>query len=267
MKLQTLTLAGARGTVTLGALASGAGGHLSGYTIDDIEMDAAPLVTQTTPLPLAVGGLVPSGSLGVREIVVTGMVLGASRTAVNALRRQLVGAAAGDITVGFTPETSALELSGRIDGTIQFGDGGGHWLTYMVRIVCADPVAYATTDRSATINQVSPGNAVLTNGDGDVWPTVTVTVTSGTVTAVRVGTSTTGKFLNVSGISLGAGKTVVFTQTPGQEEVLVDGTPAFNKLSVASRFWTLIPGTNRVYRTVTGGTVTVSIGWRDGWVS
>lgn len=166
MILRTVTLAGQYGTVTLGA-PSYATGDAVGFTLDQTDMNAGPTSLQREQYPLAPGGMVVQLPVGPREVQLAGSLWASSASEANALRSDLVAACTGTVLVTFQPKDVPLQLTGQLDGTVEFSDAAGFCLRWRLRIVCADPVAYAVAETTAAIG----GSAapVVMAGDGEVW--------------------------------------------------------------------------------------------------
>lgn len=271
MNITSLTITPPTGdAVTLGALTFDSAGHANGYTLTSLRMDTAPRELVIGSLPLVHGSTVVGGRLGARVIDVEGLVVAPTAAAARTLRRQLVAAlattAVDPLVVSWTPEATTVEASGFIDGSVEFTDAGGPYLGYRFTILCPDPAAYQETTSTVAAGTLASPAVATNSGDAVVYPVFTVTIT-GTVTALRVGNSTTAEFVELSGLPAGA--TLVVDCTPGREVVTLDGVSILSKVATASKFPALRPGGNNVYRTVVAGagTITAQVEWRNGWVS
>ena len=271
MILNSITFTAPSGaTITLGSLIA-AGGDLYGYTLGNFSINPAPVPTYNTNLPLISGGVVVPTHRSIRTVKVSGMIVARTANEANQLRRQMIAVLRehlGDnVTVGWTVEDEPRQLEASIVGEVTFEPAGGYNLLYEAELLAADPVAYSTTLSSAATSAV-PGTSVSNNGDADVWPTITLTFT-GSVTSVRVGSTTIGRFIEVGSLTTTTGDELVIVTKPGYETVELNGASIMNKVAVASRFWYLKPGTNEVYHTVTAGagSATGLVEWNDGWVS
>jgi hypothetical protein len=213
-------------------------------------------------LPLVAGGVVAPGRAETRTVELSGIVVATSYRRAHQLFRQLVRVVAdrGPDPVGifYTPDDVQLELAGYLSGSVEAQPAGGTFLRYRLTLECPDPVAKGdgkTADLTA-----GPVNG----GDAPVWPTLTLTL-SGTVTSLRVGSTTTGDFVELAGLS---GSVVFIDSRPGFETVEVDGVAALDTLTTASTFFPLLPGGNDLYVTVLagGGSAAGQVEWRDGWL-
>lgn len=271
MNVQTVTLTNAVGaSVTLGAV-SYTSGHAVGYTLTKADLSPAPRAPRQQALPLVGGGVVTPGRPGIRVVTLEGQVLARTRTEANELRAALAAVVAdqgdaGYVTIGYTPQATALTLTGTLDGTAEFDTGRGTTVGYRLRFVCPDPLAYSATVRTVTAAG-SPGTSFTVLGDASSWPIITATVASGTVTAITIGNSTTGLSVQLTGLSLTTGKAITIVTRPGYEQVTVDGANGMGKRAANSRWVSFVPGVNKFYATVTGGTATVTATWQDGWAS
>lgn len=266
MLLEQITLIGNGATIVLGDLTFDEDSNATGYTIDRADLDPADYMVRKEDLPLAYGGVVTQGPPTYREVSITGMVLGTSATHAHELRRELVACLRGQVSIRYTPEADELELIGRLDGSIDFSEAGGPYLSYQMKIACADPVAYKVEASSAEI-ATTPGTECMNEGDGPVWPSFSFEVTSGTVTGAKVTNSTSGRYLELTGLSLTTGDVIEITSQPGYEDVLIEGVSSLDKLTLGSRFFDLRPGVNTLIKVITGGGADVTAGWRSGWVS
>ena len=268
MNLRTVTLTVPNSTpVVLGAVDYSTS---EGFTLERSAIYTPPRRLGTSDLPLVQGGVVVPGRYELRTVELAGTIVAPTAAAAHVLYRALVetvrdrGNTATTIT--FDPEGDGdRELEGFLDGEVEASPAGGPYLAYRLRLVCPDPVAYATTINTETAGN-APGTAMTNAGNALVYPTITATL-SGTVTSLRVGSTTAGAYVQLD--DLAAGTTLVIETAPGFETVTLDGSPILNKVAVASRFWGIEPGVNELYRTVLlgGGSATVSVSWRDGWVS
>lgn len=261
MNLRTVTLIGPTGeTVTLGTLTSGAG-----YTLESTVFDAADRAQLAAPLPLVTGGVVAPGRLSFRTLRMSGVIVATSDAQAAQLARELVfalrDAGTDSVLVRYTPEATELELAGFLTGTVALRPvDGSMWLRYDFELQCPDPVALAGPQTQ------SIATPVVNGGSAPTWPTITATLT-GVVTSLRVGSTTTGEFVQLDGLS-GTVAEVVIRSRPGFETVELDGVAGLDKLNVASTFFPLLPGANDLYVTVLAGTgsATAQVDWRDGYL-
>lgn len=262
------TTAGA--TVTLGAPAL-IGGHAVGYTLDKADVSPAPRAPRQQTLPLVGGGVVTPGRPGIRTIEVEGLVIGRTASETNGLARALVEVLADEGDMGFTAiaferEGTEVQLLGTLDGRVDLEERGGTLIRYRARLVCPDPTAYALDSRSVAA-AASPGTDFDVYGDVPAWPTFTLTA-SGAVTSLRIGNTTTGRFVQLDGLDLDTGDEVVITTRPGYEAITINDANGMAYRASTSRWVRFVPGANRLYVTVLGGagTLTAAATWADGWV-
>lgn len=266
----SLTLTAGGSTVTLGARTMDSAGNFVGFTLDDFTIDPAPLSAYNKALPLISGGVVVAGRAGVRRLTVSGTIVGSDADSANALRKNLVAVLRdhdGDlIAATWTVATVARTVRGALNGSVEFSLVGGSMIAYKAELVCPDPVAYATT---ASTSPAAASQTVTNAGDANVWPTLTVSFT-GSCSTLRVGSTTSGRYIELASLAAVSGDTLVIDTRPGYELVELNGTSVLSKLTAASRFWSLSPGANAVYVSnvaPTGANVALSVGWTDGWVS
>jgi hypothetical protein len=264
MILRTISLRSPLATVVLGD-PSYASGHAVGFTLDSAEMNAGPQRLQRDGYPLAPGGMVTQLPVEPREVQLSGRLWATSAAEANALRSQLVQACTGLVTIEFAPGAATLELTGLLDGSVELSDPAGYCMRFRLRLVCPDPVAYETSETTVAVGGAA--GPVVNAGDGEVWPDLRFTVVSGTLTALSVSSTRTSRTLALSGLSAAAGTVITVAMLPGYEEVLVGTTPAMHRVTAASRFWSLLPGSNAVTVTATGASVSGTCSFRSGWVS
>jgi hypothetical protein len=248
--------------ITLGSVVYSSG-QPSGFTLENLALNAAPRELRVENLPLIAGGVVSPGRQTVRTVEAEGMIVGADADAVRA-SRALLQAALKDrgenpVRIRWTESGVSREVEGYLDGTVEFTSTDSHFLRFRFTVVCADPIAYASTETTATI-----GTAVSNTGTADVWPSFNVSMT-GTVTSIRVGSTTTGEFVQLDDIS--GGSILEVDTRPGFEVVKIDNVSVMDKLAVATRFPAMLAGSNQFYVTVLagGGTATGTVTWRSGW--
>ena len=256
--------------VDLGVWSQDASGGRYGYTLETWELSPAGFGVEVQPLPYTTGALVTNGRRRERNIRLAGTIVGRTDVEVNELRRALVGVlrdwGSDTLSVRFNPEGTPVELRATVrEATFRTQDG---LVRYDVELVAGDPVAYALTDTVVTLS-AHPGTLTTHEGDADVWPEFEVEVLTGTPTAIRVGNSTTGEYVELSSLVTAAGEVIAVTTKPGEERVTKDGVTQMNRRTAASRWPRIQPGANRLYVTVTagGGTVGGSATYRAGWVS
>lgn len=265
MILRTVTLASQLGSVTIGEPTYAAGGNVVGFTLSDIELAASPHRLTRESYQVAPGGMVAQSPVEPREVTISGALWATSAAEANALRSELVLACMGDVVVRYAPEGEDRELTGLLDGGVEFQQAGGYCMRFRLRLVCANPIAYAANTTTAAVGGTA--GPLVNDGDGEVWPDLAISVSSGTLTALTITNSRTARALRLSGLSAAAGSTITIVQRPGYEEVLVGSVSSMNRLETTSRFWSLLPGSNSITVTATGASVTTQASYRSGWVS
>jgi hypothetical protein len=265
MILNSLTLSSDSAAANLGALVLTTAGHMRGYVLSDARLDPAPTRLRTESYPLAQGGMVSPSPLGIRELSVSGVIVAPTANDSNELRRQLVAACSGLVSIQYDNGEELVTLNGYLDGSVGFQLDGGFHQKFNLRIQCSDPVGYGAASTAALAT--APGVIANNSGDADVWPTILATVTSGTVTTFKVRNATTGLIVELEGLSATAGTTITIDMNRGYEVVELGGASAFDRMSAGSRFWPLSPGANTVVITSTGGSVSGTLTWRAGWAS
>jgi hypothetical protein len=255
----------ALGTVTHTATAS------HGY-ICELDTSPAPLSLYRADLLQAAGSVVVPGKRQAREITIRGTVLGQTQADLASRWSTLMGFfddLGGDLLgVRFTVGTVTRTLYGAVDGGLAVRRVTPLAEEFEVTIICPSPLASGSTLRTVTLS-AHPGTTAVNAGDGAVPVTFRVAgPSSGTATAVRVGNSNNGTFVEVSGISLTAGGELIIDTTPGRETVLLNDASIAGKVTPLSR-WVTVRGTGKLYvtRTAGSGTVTGTAEWVDGWVS
>jgi hypothetical protein len=131
--------------------------------------------------------------------------------------------------------------------------------------------ASATTSGSSNLPWVLPlaiglttysSNGTINNaGDLPAYPTITIT---GPITTPRITNSTTGEYIELSGINLSTvNDSVILTYDQDSIALTQAGNSIFNSLTSGSTLFTISPGTNSLTLTGatvgTGATATVSI--------
>ena len=113
---------------------------------------------------------------------------------------------------------------------------------------------------------LTPLTATCENlGTSDAPPVITIT---GPTTSPKVTNVTTGKFIELTGLTLGNGESVTIDVSRGSIE-LEDGTDVSAYWGSGSDWWVLIPGENEI--TLLDGNpsligATAEISWRDVWL-
>ena len=272
------TLVSPTGSLALGAVTHTADGT-SGITVE-VNTSPAPLVVYRSELKQAPGGIVAPGRRGPREVTLRGQVLGVDRNDLAAKWSQLLafltdldGELLGlEVTVPpadiFSPAVTRV-LYGAVDGGLQVERVTPLAEAFEVTFVCPDPVAYNKVTKTATL-AAAPGVSATNTGDAPVGATFTIAgPSSGTTTGLRVGNTTTGRRVELTGLTFEAGDELVIVTTPGREQVLLNDASVAGTVDVASRWPLLRPGVNQLYltRTAGSGTLTGTVEWQDGWVS
>lgn len=261
MNLKTVRLVGPSGeTLTLGVLDDPG----LGFTLERTGFDAAERAQFASTLPLVPGGIVAPGRLSFRSLRISGLLVAPTDLEAAGLARQLTfllrDAGTNPVSIFYTPELDELELSGFLAGTVRFqAVERGPWLRYEFDLECPDPVALGDPQEEDITAEI------VNSGTAPTWPTLRL-VLSGTVTSVRVGSNTTGDFVQLDGLT--SPDEVLITSRPGFETVEVDGVAALDTLNFASTFFPLLPGGNDLYVTVLtgGGSAVGTVEWRDGYL-
>lgn len=237
-----------------------------GLTLTESDFTPAPRVASRFNLPLIAGGVVAPGRIGTRTVKLSGLAVGDTPEDAHEMWRELVEVvrdrgSLSPVKIVYQPEDVQLELEGYLVGSVT-GQvyQNANYIEYSLELECADPVAKGDeqTDDIA--------NPIVNAGNADVWPTITVTL-SGTVTSLRVGSTSVGSYVQLDGL-LGTETTVLIVSQPGFEMVEADSLPALDKLTLASQFFPILPGSNDLYVTVLagGGSATGTVDWRDGFL-
>jgi len=257
----TLTL----GTVTHTSTAS------YGYTCQ-LDTSPGPLAVYRADLLQAAGSIIVPGKRAAREITVRGAVLGQTTADLAARWSTLVSFfddLGGDLLgVRFTVGTTTRTLYGAVDGGLSVRRVTPLAEEFEVTLLCPDPLSVGATLKSVNVS-AHPGTNATNAGDGAVPVVFRLDgPSSGTATAVRVGNSTNGTFVEVAGIVFTTSDELVIDTTPGRETVLLNGASIAGKVTALSR-WVTLRGTGKLYvtRTAGSGTVTGTAEWLDGWVS
>lgn len=258
--------------VVLGVLATDTAGLPYGYTLDaGSRISPGPLRVWREELEFSTGGLVVPGRRGPRTVELNGRVIGRDDDETNELARLLAEACSDHgpalVELAYTVEGVARVLEGTVDGELTFARDGG-WLTYQVAFVCPDPVAHAETVTTVTLSG-APGATCSNTGNAEVWPLYEVTVTSGAPTGIKVGCTTTGRYVELAGLTTTTGDVLTIDTTPGSQRVELNGVSARSKMTALSRMHSLPAGDSQAYVTVTAGTgaVSATVEFRSGWVS
>lgn len=268
MNLSTVTLSVAGVSPIVLGVVDRTGGSASGFTLESARINPADRMLYSENLPLVPGGVVTPGRMGSRTVELAGTVVAGTSAGARSLLQQLVAVvtdrAASEITVEYDNGQGTVALTGYLDGTVETEAIGGPFLSYALRILCADPVAKTPFEYSGGFGSY-PGATIENNGNAETWPRIEVAVGAG-VTGVRIGNSTRGWYLDFDDITSG---TLSVDLTPGYESAELNGTSCIGKLSYASRFFPIAPGDNGIYVTVTSGAGSVSgtIYWRYGWAA
>lgn len=246
-------------------------GDLVGYMLDSIDLNPAPLLVFTEEQRYRTGGLVMPGHRTMRSVLINGTIVASSQAESNRLRRELVeicGDHGADlVAIVFSPEDIEMQLLGTCEGSITFADRGGYQQTFSIRMVCADPIAHST-GTEVQISLGSTATAVENLGNAEVFPTYTIDILTGTLTALSIANASTNKTLELGALSLAAGQQIIVRTTPGLEAVKVDGSSLMAKRTASGRkFPHLRPGENTMTVTATGATVDAIVSYRHGWAS
>lgn len=249
--------------------------NVSGYAVDSLEINPAPVALTRQNLSRAPGAVVVAGRSEAREVRIRGYIVAPTRQSANNYRRSLAAACGdhlGDLSrLYYRAEghNVAKDLYVLPNGQgVTFGAPEGLLIPFEVNLIAPDPVAYGPTEQQALGSPGSP--ATVTNaGNAYVYPTATLTVSgSGTLSSVQVRCQTTGCFFRLDGLAASAGDVIEMVSTPGQEEVTLNGSSVYGKHNSASRWWALPPGDSQWFVQRLSGTATVggTLSWRPGWV-
>ena len=152
---------------------------------------------------------------------------------------------------------------------------------------CPDPRIYNDTASSYTINSLSSlsrtynrtynlsypsavsgssGAVTLTNnGSYETWPTFSISTSSTSCSGVSVTNYTTGDVLSFPNLTLATSDTL--TLDSDLRTVLINGSPARNTMSVASRWFPLPANTPQIIGlSATTGTASCTISYRDAYI-
>jgi hypothetical protein len=260
-------------------------GEGTGYVIrpDYRGFGAAPLRTFDRVNPASDGGYGGRDLFDIRRV---------------RLNLDVLGETAADLSAVMTPHTSDTEfqwLRYRMKGMadtrrlkIRYHDFQPHWLNGMSEweAVCEwrsmDGRFYADTETVVNVGQATTGTGwefpwvfpwvfgsggsgtVLLENEGlaDTFMVATITGPCGGPRLEHVGL---GQQVNMAGLTLGAGETVVVDFQA--RTVLLNGTSdRYGTLTSASRFFPLSPGSNEIrFATQTGSSATAELRYRSAW--
>lgn len=223
----------------------------------------------------------------VLELQIMNDQAGSMQTYLSALKTNLVPQQSGVGTLQFyLPNRSVQRVYGRvrrralkIDADYSYGRA-----TAIVEIFCPDPRIYADSASSAsaaaaagsirqydrTYNLVysaptggpSSTVTVTNNGNWETYPTYSI---AGACTAPQIINVTTGQYLSLSALTMGASDTV--TIDSDFRTVLLNGVAARNLLGVGSTWWSLPPGVaTDLYFSSASGTPTMTVSFRNAYI-
>ena len=112
----------------------------------------------------------------------------------------------------------------------------------------------------------SSGSQSVTNvGNYETWPTFSISTSSTSCSGIIVSNYTTGDVLSFPNLTLGASDTLVLDSD--LRTVLINGSPARNTMSVASRWFPLPPATKQIIGlSAATGTALCTISYRDAYI-
>lgn len=180
-------------------------------------------------------------------------------------------------------------LASRVDIGSEFG-----LANVTVQLVASDPAIYANALSNAQLEPYvsaaglsysvsydknygsggSGGGVQVENaGDWETWPIFTVNgPSSGTLTNPVIENVTTGKEIALTangGVSIVSGQQLVIETHPNSRRVAFStGAGRYGRLSAASEFFPLLPGTNELRFRASGTTTdaTVDVSFRSAWI-
>jgi len=262
----------------LGKVSFDGQGSFTGYTLDTLDISPAPLVVRRQKMPTFAGGIVASGHPDIRDVKITGTIIGSSIDNANQLWQQLSQICGDPLTdvihLQFVPfpayqSTLTLELQGVVQ-SLKPTPMGGFQIGYEIAFVAGQPFASnvvpTTWDPSQSSGPTSNGNVLS-------YPSIEL-ATTGAVSALNLSIAHEDgsvDYFNLTGLSLTDSGTISITTRPGFEDVQVQQGSAAPVRAIKSRqagsTWpTIKPGNNTVTLTTTGGSAVVtSITWNDGY--
>lgn len=251
--------------------------------------------------PEADGVIEPANQyLQARMIVIEGEVWGATVDAAwaawNIVQQALLGAVQQQALLKFRRANGTLDLQCTVRTVSDTyakltGDSIGPFLRYQVTLRAADPYLYSQTSVAATASApgattgfpipmvfpipfgalVGSGTVqVQANGNAKGWPLITVT---GPITNPVIGNQSTGLFLYFDNLSLNTGDSLVIDTNPATRSASVAGSTKLGALRFSDSMWpSMTPAVLETWTFytnggVTSGATTMTISWRDTYIS
>ena len=191
--------------VVIGPAAYDINGDLDCFLLEEAEVNPAKLETTAVSLPQLHGGLVIPGRYGIREVSIRGTIHAPTHPGLLAKREELISVFSdhGENPIVLTYNTTtARTLSAFLSSGPTFTENATS-IDFAIELVCPDPVSYGAVQVALSAG-ASPGQNMTNSGNAVVYPTITVTADTTTVTAFRIGNSTQSRFIEISGITLPA---------------------------------------------------------------
>lgn len=254
-----------------------------------------PFDIQGDQVPLEAGERVSQVRAERRTLLVPFRIYAASQTALRTAVRSWAtrfNPLRGDATIRWSgPDGTSRDLTVRLTGGVEgridaSGTGfGTHHQMLVLQFRASDPWWYDTITSTRTFTTADAGaffpifplslsgsevfaEASITNGgDTYAWPTITITG-PGSDPVVR--NVTTGKLLDLTGVTLSSGESIEINTAPGFKTVIKnDGTNLFPSLTTDSSLWRIERGTNTLRVEMGGSTADSQVGltYRQRWLS
>jgi hypothetical protein len=210
---------------------------------------------------------------GTRPITMQGMILASTVTARNARTAKLDKAvndcARGAGTLTWTP-TGGVSSFVTVRKHQPQRVKGGWAKNFMVSLVAADPLVYAST--LSTLTDTSASVTVSPNNTGDAPSPPALIRITGPVTnpAVRRVQGAYDHRLRLQGLTIATGQYVDISVV-NATAIRSDGTDVYQYIDfpTAAAWWTVLPGVNTVTLEGTGrttGTTAIRVDWRSAWL-
>ncbi len=225
-------------------------------------------------LPFTRGEVVGPGRWGAAALTLRGTLVGRDEAEFWTLRAALVAAVndhgADPLTVTVDhPSLGELVWEAHADAEpVRWSNVAANAGDFLITLVAPDAAAYeAEDDQVAAGPHPTPATAAVA-GNVIAYPTIAVSgPLSGTTTGVTITNVTTGRDIELAGLTLVPGETLEIVMAPGYEAITEDGAPRMDKKVPSSRFWGLRPGANLVsYEHAGDEPSAVWVSWRAGWV-
>ena len=266
-------------------------GHSGPFLMPGVEgLGFAPVELFGPPLPDGDGSVFLGSRFGDGRVFLPIFIGARDWPSLREHRRQLervLDPATGPVRVYLTqPDSSAARYvegyyAGGMEGGYGADEAGWSWQKVGVEIRCFDPAAYGETVTQpwsvtgaprpflSTTTAFFPvvlgdslvgGERVLTNaGDIDAWP---VTVVTGPGSGLVLSNLTTGKTFALTGDI--TSPVTVDARPRGAADVFDASGDLWDRVTLGSSLWPLVPGPNRVRVTLIGATSasSISVSWR-----